>query len=106
MSPPRQRKPASAVAGTERKFSWATQRITELTHELETAQKHIKVTNMVMALATASFWCSPQQYTMAVVCLTRTHTHTPCLLLPGAGEGRQGQPADGEAAAGFAEAVR
>jgi Tfp pilus assembly protein FimV len=46
ISPPRQRKPpaaAAAVAGTERKFSWATQRITELTHEQEKAQKHIKV---------------------------------------------------------------
>jgi len=31
------------VAGTERKFSWATQRITELTHDLDKAQKHIKV---------------------------------------------------------------
>lgn len=42
-SPPRQRKPMSAVAGTERKYSWATQRITELTHELEKAQKQVKV---------------------------------------------------------------
>jgi hypothetical protein len=43
MSPPRQRKPPAQVAGTERKFSWATQRITELTHELEKAQKQVKV---------------------------------------------------------------
>lgn len=43
MSPPRQRKPTAAVAGTERKFSWATQRITELTHDLEKAQKQAKV---------------------------------------------------------------
>jgi hypothetical protein len=43
MSPPRQRKPTAAVAGTERKFSWATQRITELTHDLDKAQKQAKV---------------------------------------------------------------
>lgn len=46
MSPPRQRKPTAAVAGTERKFSWATQRITELTHDLEKAQKQAKVCRM------------------------------------------------------------
>jgi hypothetical protein len=43
MSPPRARRPPSAVAGTERKFSWATQRITELTGELDKAQKKAKV---------------------------------------------------------------
>jgi hypothetical protein len=43
ISPPRQRKPVAAVAGTERKFSWATQRITELTHDLDKATKKAKV---------------------------------------------------------------
>jgi hypothetical protein len=43
ISPPRQRKPGAAVAGTERKFSWATQRITELTHDLDKATKRAKV---------------------------------------------------------------
>ncbi|KXZ51419.1 hypothetical protein GPECTOR_12g381 [Gonium pectorale] len=39
-SPPRERK--IAQSGNDRKFSWATQRIHELTKELEAAQKRVK----------------------------------------------------------------
>lgn len=46
VSPPRQRRVSVSVAGTERKFSWATQRITELTHDLEKADKKAKVGGM------------------------------------------------------------
>lgn len=41
MSPPRQKKPVPADSG--RKFSWATERIAELTAELQAAQGKIKV---------------------------------------------------------------
>lgn len=43
VSPPRPRKPAAQIAGTERKFSWATQRINELSQALEKAQRQVKV---------------------------------------------------------------
>ena len=42
MSPPRERK-VGAGTDTNRKFSWATQRIHDLTKELEAAQARLKV---------------------------------------------------------------
>eukprot|EP00879_Flechtneria_rotunda_P033438 GHRR01037032.1.p1 GENE.GHRR01037032.1~~GHRR01037032.1.p1 ORF type:complete len:188 (+),score=40.19 GHRR01037032.1:142-705(+) len=41
VSPPRQRKSVS-VAGSERKYSWATQRIAELTQDLDKATRRVK----------------------------------------------------------------
>lgn len=45
VSPPRERKPSNPQES--RKFSWATQRIHELTKELEAAQARIKVRRVV-----------------------------------------------------------
>lgn len=69
ISPPRQRKPpaAAAVAGTERKFSWATQRITELTHDLDKATKRAKVRQLYLwFLAGGTARDSPHNHALAL----------------------------------------
>jgi hypothetical protein len=67
MSPPRQRK--LLPSGSERKFSWATQRIADLTAELEAARAFGKVCSWLYRSPCLQrpwvAWCNQQGYAAA-----------------------------------------